>query len=144
MTDAQAQADLEQAPGMQLNEDAGRPTRADGQPHPPESKNDIMAEKVIVFSFRNLQLKRIGALQDELMALSLVKEPLQPDHDDRVDKVLKNYGEQLYIQPPWMCSTIFSNISTSASTEELRNSFSERSPRHSYRRSLGRQHGNRR
>lgn len=98
MADAQAQvdmehgqADVEQAPGTELSDDASHPPRADGQPHPPDPAS-ILADKIIVLSFRNLQLKRIGALQDKLIALSLAREPPLPDHTDRVDETLRAYG----------------------------------------------------
>ncbi|KAG6356268.1 hypothetical protein INS49_015655 [Diaporthe citri] len=90
-----AQADVEQAPGTQLSDDATRPPWADGQSHPPEPATDILADKVIVLSFRNLQLKRIGALQDKLIGLSMAREPLLPDHADRVDETLRAYAQAL-------------------------------------------------
>lgn len=93
MADSQAQTDVEKAPDTQSrDEESRRPSRADGQPRPPDSKNEIIADKVIVLSFRNLQLKRIGALQDRLIELSMAKEPLLPNHDDRVDETLRAYG----------------------------------------------------
>lgn len=92
MADSQAQADVEKAPDTQLRDDASRPPLTDRQPHPPSSTNDIIADKVIVLSFRNLQLKRIGALQDKLIELSMAREPLLPGHADRVDETLRAYG----------------------------------------------------
>lgn len=107
MADAQAQADMEQAPGGNVRFAA----RVLGQLAPPDSRNDIIADKVIVLSFRNLQLSRIGALQDELLELSLVKEPLPPNHADRVDQTLRAYGGFRCFQPPVPCSDPFANIS---------------------------------
>lgn len=83
MTDPNAPADLEQGPGSpaQPDVDTGS-TGGSGNPpqppagedvpprRPPHSLRDIMTEKVIVLSFRDLQLKRIGELQDNLLALS--------------------------------------------------------------------------
>lgn len=93
MADSQAQADVEKAPDTQSrDEESRRPSRADAQPRPSDSKNEIIADKVIVLSFRNLQLKRIGALQDRLIELSMAREPFLPNHDDRVDETLRAYG----------------------------------------------------
>lgn len=93
MAVAQAQADVEQAPSKQDNHDSSRPPREDGHLPPPDPTNSIIADKVVVLSFRNLQLKRIGALQDKLIAFSLAREPLPPDHADQVDQTLQAYGE---------------------------------------------------
>lgn len=92
MADALAQADVEQAPGKQYSDDASRPPRTDGHPQPPDPTNNIIADKVVVLSFRNLQLRRIGDLQDKLIALSMAKQPLHSDHADRVDQALRAYG----------------------------------------------------
>lgn len=100
MADAQAQADVEQADGTELGDDAGRPRREDGRLHHPGFWHDIIADKVLVLTFRNLQLKRIGGLQDKLMALSLARDPLAPGHSDRVDEALRVYGRWLYTQSP--------------------------------------------
>lgn len=142
MAESQAQADVEKAPDTQSRDDASRPPRADWQLHPPDPTNDIIADKVIVLSFRNLQLKRIGALQDELIAFSLAREPLPPDHSDRVDQALRAYGGQSHIQPPQAFSDPLADIAISASIERLRDSLGERSPHHSHWCSPGRQHGN--
>lgn len=91
MADARVQVDVEQAPGKQSSDDASRPPRADGHPQPPDPMNNI-ADKVVVLSFRNLQLRRIGDLQDKLIALSMAKQPLHSDHADRVDQALRAYG----------------------------------------------------
>lgn len=92
MADSQAQADVEQAPGKHYSDDASRPPRADGHLRRPDPTNNVIADKVVVLSFRNLQLKRIGDLQDKLIALSMAKQPLYSDHADSVDQALRAYG----------------------------------------------------
>ena len=52
-------------------------------------------EKVIVLSFRSLQLQRITELQDELLKLTLraAAGKASADQNEDVDKALENYGE---------------------------------------------------
>lgn len=76
------------------------------------SADNITADNVIVLSFRNLQLDRIGALQDKLIELSLRGERTNrkdeeqtnrkddeqtnredDEHTNRVDEALRAYGE---------------------------------------------------
>jgi hypothetical protein len=60
----------------------------------------VRAEKVIVLSFRGLQLKRIAELQDRLLELSVQAtnitptKPLSKNQGSMIDSALKEYGEQ--------------------------------------------------
>lgn len=51
-------------------------------------RNRAQADNIIVLSFRDLQLERIGALQDRLIHFSWSGE-----QTDRVDEALRAYGE---------------------------------------------------
>lgn len=56
----------------------------------------VQVEKVVVLSFRTLQLQRIAELQDELLSLAVattVPPGLKEKHKDSVDKALRAYGE---------------------------------------------------
>jgi hypothetical protein len=56
----------------------------------------VEVEKVVVLSFRALQLQRIAELQDELLNLAVISarnEDLPSNHKDTVDSALKCYGE---------------------------------------------------
>lgn len=64
--------------------------------------DNITTDNIIVLSFRNLQLKRIGALQDKLIELSLIEKQINWEHqevalrveqNERVDEALRVYGE---------------------------------------------------
>lgn len=60
----------------------------------------VETQKVIVLSFRSLQLRRIAELQDELLRLAIktADTPNLPDtHNADVDQTLRNYGECLLI-----------------------------------------------
>lgn len=72
-------------------------------------RNLAQADNAIVLCFRNLQLKRIGALQDELIELSMREEQTNWKDEglpsggrqleiNRVDEVLRAYGEESSIQ----------------------------------------------
>ena len=60
-----------------------------------EASKAVEAEKVIVFSFRTLQLQRIAELQDDLLRLTVSsatkRGPQGPDKEE-VDKALRDYG----------------------------------------------------
>ena len=56
----------------------------------------VEVEKVIVLSFRTLQLKRIADLQDELMSLTLRSAAHHLPDEKVIDKTLNQYGR--YIQ----------------------------------------------
>lgn len=95
MEDVQVQSDVEQATGTPLPGDIGHSPGADAQHHPSRSINDIIAERIVVLSFRELQLKRIAALQDKLILLSsqvVSGKPSPVDDEDEVDEVLGTYG----------------------------------------------------
>jgi hypothetical protein len=56
---------------------------------------NIEAEKIVILSFRGLQLERISELQDELLLLSVISassEAVPSDHKEKVDKVMGDYG----------------------------------------------------
>ncbi|CZR57810.1 uncharacterized protein PAC_07699 [Phialocephala subalpina] len=60
--------------------------------------NSVTADKVVILSFRDLQLKRIAELQDQLLALSVqavIGDSLAPDHTSKVDRALSDYAEAL-------------------------------------------------
>lgn len=92
--------DIEQAPSHTCDKEPPRqqeksidPPKAD-----PASKyiRNIEAEKVIVLSFRELQLRRIGELQDDLLRLAAITASgvsLSADHKAEVDKALQAYGK---------------------------------------------------
>lgn len=72
-----------------------------GMEVPQAQADDMTTDNAIVLSFRKLQLKRIGDLQDKLIELSLVRAPpgqaLRGDHFDeeqsnRVNEELRAYG----------------------------------------------------
>jgi len=63
----------------------------------------LEAQKVIVLSFRSLQLRRIAELQDELLSLTVKTADslnLSDNHNSIVDKTLRNYGE-CFLVGPW-------------------------------------------
>jgi hypothetical protein len=56
---------------------------------------DFEAEKIVILSFRGLQLGRISELQDELLSLSIISvssEAISSEHKEKVDKVMAEYG----------------------------------------------------
>jgi hypothetical protein len=56
---------------------------------------NIETEKIVILSFRGLQLERISELQDELLRLSMISassEAVPSDHKEKVDKVMGDYG----------------------------------------------------
>jgi len=55
------------------------------------------AEKIVILSFRGLQLGRISELQDELLRLSIISassEAISSEHKEKVDKVMADYGSE--------------------------------------------------
>ena len=67
-------------------------------PHP-KSRSHLEVEKVIVLSFRSLQLQRIAELQDEVLKLALraAAGKALPDQNKKVDDALENYGESSWV-----------------------------------------------
>ena len=65
-----------------------------GLPENINSARHLEIEKVIVLSFRSLQLQRISQLQDDLLRLTLSDAAgnAPPDHTEKVDKALEDYG----------------------------------------------------
>ena len=60
-----------------------------------EASKTVEVEKVIVLSFRTLQLQRISELQDDLLQLtaaSASKEDSQRPDKKEIDKALRDYG----------------------------------------------------
>lgn len=87
---------MEQAPKTPSRGNTGSRPRIGLPRRTFDSANDINAEKVLVFSFRNLQLKRIAELQDRLIGLSMdtfSSQDLAPDHISNVDQALGEYGK---------------------------------------------------
>lgn len=82
--------DVEQAPAGNFNDNAS--PAAQGSDLPPRKTKRISAEKVIVLSFRGLQLQRIAALQDRLIGLS-TQQGNDSSHFDKIDETLGAYGE---------------------------------------------------
>ena len=75
------------------SEDAGNPpTKPKKASKSFEAIKKLNVEKVIVLSFRTLQLKRIAELQDELLNLSLGAAAQQTSERDKIDKALSAYG----------------------------------------------------
>lgn len=61
----------------------------------------VEAQKVVVLSFRSLQLRRIAELQDELLALAIRTadtSSLPATHNSDIDKKLRDYGESIFIK----------------------------------------------
>lgn len=60
-----------------------------------DSARRLDVEKVIVLSFRSLQLQRIADLQDELLILTMkpTAEKANPDQNEKIDEALENYGK---------------------------------------------------
>ena len=69
-------------------------TEVVGLPQNINSTKHLEIEKVIVLSFRSLQLSRISQLQDDLLRLTMrdAAGNAPPDHTEKVDKALENYG----------------------------------------------------
>lgn len=66
----------------------------------PQDIKRVETQKVVVLSFRSLQLRRIAELQDELLGLAVktARTPNLPDtHNSDVDKALHDYGECISI-----------------------------------------------
>jgi hypothetical protein len=67
-----------------------------GGPEPQvEDLKNIEAEKVIVLSFRSLQLRRIAKLQDDLLRLAVItasSSTLPDGHKAAVDQALRDFG----------------------------------------------------
>lgn len=62
----------------------------------PNTFRKVEVEKVVVLSFRTLQLQRIAELQDELLGLAVATAKgtvQQEQHKDVVDKALRAYGK---------------------------------------------------
>lgn len=57
-----------------------------------EAIKKVEVEKVIVLSFRSLQLQRIAELQDELLSLAVGPASQQTPGKDLIDKALSDYG----------------------------------------------------
>lgn len=60
------------------------------------SQNEVEAEKVVILSFRSLQLHRIAVMQDSLLKLSIkatTTDNHQEEFNNSIDKALKEYGE---------------------------------------------------
>ena len=108
--------DIEEAIELPINgpnhqhesENSGTPPAPSLQPDQPtepiiftqntNSTTHLEVEKVIVLSFRSLQLQRISQLQDNLLVLALQDAAAQkvgnapPDHTRRIDEALEDYG----------------------------------------------------
>lgn len=100
--------DVEQAPNChsgikayQLPTAADPPIMADEGNQLPtavdfERIKNIEAKKVIILSFRSLQLRRITELQDKLLGLAAITASgaaLSNNHQNDVDKALRDYGK---------------------------------------------------
>lgn len=99
-------SDIEQAPHSQVgspnspNAPADKVTQPPGRHtirHTADSTKNVEVDKVIVLSFRNLQLRRIADLQDKLLRLAAVNEhgieaTTLSNHKNLVDKALRDYG----------------------------------------------------
>lgn len=74
---------------------AGQRTKLRDPGHNSDLIRHLEVEKVIVLSFRSLQLQRITELQDELLGLTLkaATGKATPDQNENVDKALENYGK---------------------------------------------------
>lgn len=100
---AEATADIEKAPsshiGNRKQDDKTQLPRVEPKTEVDDAKN-IEAEKVVVLSFRGLQLRRISELQDELLHLAVISATgltetgasLPDNHKNVVDKALREYG----------------------------------------------------
>lgn len=67
--------------------------------HATDPTKDVEVDKIIVLSFRSLQLRRIADLQDNLLRLAAIKEVgMEPttlsNHKISIDKALRDYGMQ--------------------------------------------------
>ena len=84
--------DIEKAPNSP-NQSKGAAEEAEKTPaHSFEAIKKVEVEKVIVLSFRSLQLQRIAELQDELLSLAVGPASQQTPSKDSIDKALRNYG----------------------------------------------------
>ena len=91
--------DIEQAPepedGTIKAEETIQPSQSEVRTKEEHSEK-VEAEKVIVLSFRGLQLRRIAELQDNLLTLSIAAARgtlVSNAEKTLIDKALKNYGE---------------------------------------------------
>ena len=98
---AQTIPDIEQAPRPKDRtikaEETIQPFQSEARTK--EYFKKVEAEKVIVLSFRGLQLRRIAELQDNLLTLSIAaaRGTLVSDTDKTlIDKALKDYGKFCY------------------------------------------------
>jgi hypothetical protein len=92
------QAEEHQSPSIHHNKQGPSPD-VEAEAHFQDIKR-IETQKVIVLSFRSLQLRRIAELQDELLRLAVktADTPDLPDaHNSDVDKTLRDYGECILI-----------------------------------------------
>lgn len=98
---AKPEMDIEAAGTKRLNTDntTGRNVDLDdptSQIQDQDTFRNVEVEKVVVLSFRTLQLQRIAELQDDLLSLAVAtaKGPLQQtQHKSRVDDNLRAYGK---------------------------------------------------
>lgn len=105
---AESTLDVEQAPAIHTDSTVGvektQPSNTKLEADEAKPQN-VEAEKVVILSFRSLQLRRIAELQDELLGLSgliatgktATGTPLPDDHKSTVDCALRNYGKFLQL-----------------------------------------------
>jgi hypothetical protein len=87
------QADGHRSPSIHYNEQGPSPD-TEAEAHFQDIKR-VESQKVIILSFRSLQLRRIAELQDELLRLAVKTAdiPNLPDtHSSEVDRTLRDYG----------------------------------------------------
>ena len=92
------QAEEHRSPSIHHNEQGPSPD-FETEAHFQDIKR-VETQKVIILSFRSLQLRRIAELQDELLRLAVktADTPNLPDtHNSDVDKTLRNYGEYILL-----------------------------------------------
>ena len=87
----EAQGSSAEAPNTQPNNSSSTTTKL----QPGQQTEPGNPEKVIVLSFRSLQLQRIAELQDELLRLTFdaAAGKATSNHTNNVDKGLDNYGK---------------------------------------------------
>jgi hypothetical protein len=107
---AEASPNIERAPSI-----ISKGGKADEKPQPFNNNieadaaqlkpQNVDTERVIVLSFRALQLERIAELQDDLLRLATISfnatpnsesNPKPENHNAIVDKALRDYGECRY------------------------------------------------
>jgi hypothetical protein len=132
---AESILDIEQAPAIPVRVEKTQLSNSNLEADEAKPEN-VEAEKVVILSFRSLQLRRIAELQDELLRLSgliatgktATGTPPSDDHKSTVDCALRNYGKFLSTFTVfWMSSTPKTSLthSNSGSNTKLRDSIAQ-------------------